>query len=265
MKRITRYCVSAAVLLLLAGAACGQGARSVGITPEKATLLVGESRTFRLVDQNGRTQRDASWAVSDSDAIESQSGPELTVTAKRAGDFTISAQSANGSAEASVKVLEGTSLPMGTAKWTGVSFEGCKSVHVVPAVPSASGVDIYDQSICPDGEYISAYTSDGTLVWRHKVGGDAAVPPTESTRNQPPVIPPKTSRLDLHSVSICDSASLGATQEEIGRLVRQRNPNLGRNDEEQKVWVVDEPNVQCKLWFNEKSILSKKQKILVNE
>jgi len=116
----------AAVVSLLVGAtAYGQAVRSVSITPEKATLLIGESRSFRLVDQNGRIQQDASWSVSDSSALETRSGAELTVTAKAVGDFTVSAQSAGGSAEASLKVVEGTSLPNGTAKWSGVSFEGC--------------------------------------------------------------------------------------------------------------------------------------------
>jgi hypothetical protein len=266
MKISLGLLLAAAVVSLLVGSTVyGQAVRSVRITPEKATLLVGDSRTFRLVDQTGRMQQDASWSVSDSSALEIRSGAELTVTAKAAGDFTVSAQSAGGSAEASLKVVEGTSLPNGTAKWSGVSFEGCKSVHVVPAVPSASGVDVYDQSVCPDGEYISAYTSDGTLAWRHKIGGSAAPPPQELTRNQPTTAPLNPSHLNYRAPSICDQASLGTTQQELEHLLKQRNLDPGSNLDGQQVWVIEESSVRCKLWFNEKSVLSKKQKILTND
>ena len=266
MKISIGLLLSAAVASLLVDAsAYGQAARSVGISPEKATLLVGESRTFRLVDQNGRMQQDASWSVSDSSALETRSGAELTVTTKAVGDFAVSAQSAGGSAEASLKVVEGTSLPNGTAKWSGVSFEGCKSVHVVPAVPSASGVDVYDQSVCPDGEYVSAYTSDGTLAWRNKIGGSAAPPPQELTRNQPTTVPLNPSHVNYRAASICNQASLGTTRQELEHLLKQRNLDPGSNHDGQQVWVIDESSVRCKLSFNEKSLLSKKQKILVND
>jgi hypothetical protein len=32
-----------------------------------------------------------------------------------------------------------------------------------------------------------------------------------------------------------------------------------------RAWIVDESNTQCKLWFDDKLILSRKRKMLVSE
>ncbi len=72
--------------LFWAAALWGQSA-FVAITPSTATMLVGESRPFRLVDQNGRTLRNVSWTVSDPAALQAEQGDELVVTAKQPGRF----------------------------------------------------------------------------------------------------------------------------------------------------------------------------------
>jgi hypothetical protein len=252
-------------LLLWANALPGQGSHSINITPEKATLLIGESKTFRLVDQNGQMQRNVSWLISDSDAFQSQEGDELVVTAKRAGDFTISAHTPDGSGEATIKVMEGDTLPQGTAKWTGVSIPGCKSTRVTPAVPSASGIDIFEQSSCEDGEYITAYTSEGIQVWRRKIGGvdQPTLPPIR--RNETPVSRPTLGQLNLQSTSICDSVVAGTPQQKIRELLDQHKLSYREGAAGEQAWTVDESSTECKLWFDGKLILTKKRKTFVSE
>ena len=258
------------VALLWAIALWGQSTPFVAITPSTATMLVGESRPFRLVDQNGRTQRNVSWTISDPGAFEADKGDELVVTAKHPGDFRIRAQNGNGAAEATVKVMEGTSLPKGAAKWSSPSLEGCKPKEIKPAVPSASGIDVYVLTQCGDGQYLEAYTADGIQVWRQKVSGGSG--PAPVTRAAPGVSAPPaglspvaTERLSQNSTSICDLVSLGTDQNKIHDLLERRKLAVSRDSPQSRVWLVEESGTQCKLWFDEKSLLTKKRKILTSE
>jgi len=240
----------------------------VVITPEKVTLLVGESKTFRLVDQNGRIQRGASWSLSDIDAFDVDQADELTVTAKRTGEFRIDALSSIGSAEASVSVMEGTELPQGAVKWSGASIPGCKTTQVVPAVPSASGADVFEQTLCPDGAYVAAYTSEGIQLWRHKIGSSDA--PVAEVGGPAAVGAPKgnvmaVGRLNTRSTSVCDLVLIGTDQRKVRDLLDQRKLSFNETNTPERVWVVDETGAQCSLWFDDKSVLSKKRKTFVSE
>lgn len=252
-------------LLLLGVCLYGQSAPFARITPEKATLLVGESRRFRLIDQDGHMLKDPTWIVPDADALQPQMGDELVIVAKTAGRYTIRALSSAGSAEASIEVMEGAALPMGTVKWSGPAVEGCTTGKITPAVPSASGVDVFVQSRCQDGEYISAYTADGIEVWRRRIGQDMTAPLPVQTKSQAVVSAANSKPWDFHSASICDSVSAGTTQQKIQDLLNQRKLTFRETGAGERVWVVDESNSQCKLWFDEKAVLTRKQKILVNE
>jgi hypothetical protein len=247
-----------ALSLLWAVALPGQSSSFVAITPQSATLLTGESRSFRLVDQNGRSQRNVTWTISDPDALQANAGDELTITAKQTGDFRISAQSENGSAEATVKVMEGK-IPVGATIWSSGTAPGCKSIQLVQAMPSANGPDMYDTSHCEDGDYVTALTSDGMVLWRRRVGGSGAAPAPDSKNT---IVP---GRMSLDSTSICDSILVGADQQKIRDLLHQRNLSFSEGPSGEREWIVDEPNRQCQLWFNDKSVLTKKRKIFVNE
>jgi hypothetical protein len=235
------------------------------ITPEKATLLVGESKTFRMVDQNGQMQRNIVWNISDSGAFEKEEGDELVVTAKQRGDFTISAHNSDGSAEASIKVMEGTTLPEGTAKWTGTSVEGCKTIKVIPAVPSANGPDIFEQSQCADGSYVTAYTEEGIQLWRRKVSNAGPVPSGGSVGNEQTGKASLSGGLNVHATSVCDLLAIGAEQQKIREILKERNLSFSELHEGGSVWLIEESNKHCKLWFDEKATLTRKSKIFVND
>jgi hypothetical protein len=254
------------LLLVLGTASHGQSSHFVVITPEKATLLVGESRRFRLVDQDGQMQKEPSWSVSDDEALQPRTGAELIVVAKTAGEYTIRGQSSGESAEATVTVVEGTSLPMGTVKWSGPAIEGCTSKKATPAVPSPGGADVFDQSVCRDGEYIAAYSADGILLWRRKIGGGLGGPlPAPRNNSAAGAATAGAGRFNVHAASVCDALAIGTTQQKIQDLLNERKLSFNSGSAAERTWFVEEPSAQCKLWFDEHSILTKKQKILVTD
>ncbi|HLJ27876.1 MAG TPA: hypothetical protein VKY85_14290 [Candidatus Angelobacter sp.] len=202
-----------------------QDARFVAVTPGKATILIGESQKFRVVDQNGRMQRSVSWTVSEDSAFDYRAGDELMLTAKLAGHFKITARTGGESAEAEINVIAGTSLPQGTAKWSAPQPAGCKLDKVVPATPSANGPDIFGLSTCPDGSYVSAYTAEGIQLWRHKVSVTAALPKPLAPGAVPAVTnsPSTSTHVNLNPSSICDLVSVGTAQEKVRDLLKSRN------------------------------------------
>ena len=262
MKRIIGFLLSPggrlAVLLLWAVTLPGQSSFVI-ITPDKVTLTIGESKTFRLVDQDGRPQRNVSWTISDPGAFQTDERDELNITAKQAGDFRISARSGDRPAKATVKVLAGATLPLGTVKWSAGTIPGCKTTKLMPAVPSANGPDIYEESQCSDGQYVAAYTADGIQMWRRKVGNSVAL----AAENSTPAV--AASRLSLQSAYICDSVLVGTDQQKIRDLLHQHNLSFSEGATSERVWIVDESNVQCKLWFDDKSVLTRKRKTFVTE
>ena len=224
------------------------------ITPESVTILVGDSRPFRMVDRNGRGQHDVTWEVSDSYALEISAGDEVLLTAKRAGDFRLTGRTDHGTAEATIKVAEGSSLPVGTVKWSAGKMAGCRTVKVVPAMPSANGPDIFEQSECEDGSYVSAYTSEGVQMWRRRMGGGE--PPKLGEANPPRI----ANRLDSRASSVCDSISVGMEQEKVREALGVRHLSFREGAPGEHLWAMEESSAQCKVWFDEKSIVVKKRK-----
>jgi hypothetical protein len=262
-----------AVALLCVSTAKAQDGSGVLITPNEVTMLVGQSRSFRLVDQSGHAQHGVSWNISDPGAFQASEGDDLTITARRAGDFQITANADGGSADATVKVMEGNSLPNGTAKWSSGSLPGCKNGKITPAVPSASGVDIYVQSLCEDGEYLSAFTADGILVWRHKIGGPGtSVIPSFA---DPHFATPAAEVQNGHDVpltvqsagwsSVCDSISAGVGEDAIHAMLHRRGLSVTQSGPDGRTWEIEESNATCELSFDENSVLVKKTKIYSNE
>lgn len=265
MKVIPAYSttklLSLAVLMVCSTSLSAQSVSYVMVSPAKVTLLVGESKSFRLVDQNGRMQHYVSWSITHSDAFETvEQGDEFTITAKERGEAQVSARSPQGSAEATVTVVEGNSLPIGTVIWSSGNVAGCKATKIIPAVPSANGPDLYEQSQCEDGQYIAAYTAEGTQLWRRKInraGVPAAAPAGEPSLT--------AGRLDPRSPSICDTISLGASKQMIRELLHDGNISLSEGAPGDSSWTVQESKTQCKLWFDENSVLTKKRKIFTTE
>jgi len=251
------WCLS--LVLLTAVSLLAQGPDHYAVSPEKTTMLIGESRPFRMVDQNGRAQHKVTWTISDADAFQSFEGDELILTARRAGDFRLTARTDFVTAEASVRVMDGPALPVGTIKWAAGKMDGCNTTKIIPAVPRPNGPDIFVQSQCTDGEYIAAYTSDGILLWRRKMSDNGSqVSPGGGSPYEG-----VARHLEPHSSSICDSVTAGTEQQKIRELLTQQNLSYREESAGGRVWLVEESSTQCRLWFDEKSVLVKKRKVFV--
>jgi len=141
----TRKMNGAAVLAVLTVSMMGrlalaQNSSAFLVVPSKATMLVGETHTFRAVGGDGRMQHNVSWSVSPERAASlTTDGDEATLRADEPSSMVVlSAHAGDYSAQASIEIRSGTSLPMGTVKWSVTELPGCKTTKIMPAVPSAN-------------------------------------------------------------------------------------------------------------------------------
>jgi len=260
MKRVLFACC-AAVLFAAAPlrAQAPQAPLFVRITPESVTLLVGQSASFRVVDQAGHMVSHVAWHVSDPDAFWTQDyGGEFRIYAKETGDYHVDGRSADGSAEATVTVVHGGRVAPGTTLWKSGDVAGCQSVKVMPAFPNSAGIAYYQQTQCDDGGYVQAFRADGVQLWRTKIS-DTGMIPTAALHI--PADPP--GRLNARSKSVCDAIAAGDNQAKIRDLIQKESLTFSEGSAAERTWTIDEPNTQCKVWFDEKSQVVKKRKIFV--
>ena len=253
----------AACALLLWGALAPLHAQEpllVRITPSSVTLLVGQSASFRLVDQAGHMVSHVAWHASDPDAFWVRDyGGEFTIYAKESGDYHVDGRSADGSAEATVTVLRGGRVPAGTNLWKTGEVQGCQTVKVTPAFPNTAGIAFYQETQCDDGTYIQAYRANGVQLWRTKIS-DTGVPPSAAGH----MSASPAARLNAQSKSVCDSLSVGDEQAKIRDLLHEQNLAFSESSSDHS-WTIDESNIRCILWFDEKPLLTKKRKVFITK
>jgi hypothetical protein len=248
------------VLLSQAAPVSAQTPLFVRITPSSVTLLVGQSASFRVIDQAGHMVNHIAWHVSDPDAFWTRDGDEFTIVAREPGDYHVDGRSADGSAEATVTVVHGDRLPPGSTLWRSGDVQGCQSVKITPALPNTAGIAYYQQTQCDDGGYIQAYRANGVQMWRTKIS-DTGVP--ASAAGNLPSNP--AARLNAHSASVCDSILVGDAQVKIRDLLHQQSLIFSEGAPAEHVWIIDETNTQCKVWFDDQAQVSKKRKVFVAE
>ena len=250
----TILCLSA--LLLAGGTSFGASPKTYQITPDKTMMAIGESRSFRMVDENGQAQHKVRWTVSDVDAFEETEGDELHLYARRAGEFRLTARTDFAIAEASVKVVEAKDMTQGTMRWQSGKKDGCTTTKILPARPNGIGVYAYQQSQCEDGIYVAAYTSDGVQLWRRKISDS----PSQTGSNDYEV---EGQHLEAHPASICDELQVGTEQEKIRAMLTDQQLSFREQPGAEHVWLVEQSNAQCRLQFDDKLMLVKKKKVFV--
>lgn len=220
-------------------------------------MLVGDSQPFRAIDSRGHILTNVHWTSSRADLADVAQGAEIELVAKQPGRFTLTAHASEGYAEAQVEVLQGSTMPIGTIRWSGVDWPGCKTGDIIPAVPSATGVaDVFEDAVCADGRYVSAYTSQGVMAWRRKITAkNGGQPSTEEIA--------AAVRLNPHQPSICDSISTSMKKDDVHSLLEARG--LATTSETDFTWVIEEEGTECRLWFDAQSRITKKRKTLVTD
>jgi hypothetical protein len=261
-------CAAFLVLLMVSmigRLALAQNAPALLVVPSKATMLVGDTRTFRAVGKDGRKQQNVTWNVSPEHAATlTAADDEATLQASEpSATVVLTAHTGGDSAEASIEIRSGTALPTGTALWSVSHLPGCTTTKMSQAVPSANGPDLYVEEACPDGTFIRAMTADGREIWRTRLGDHAAVtsrsgiPTKEKT--------PTAERLNLTAHSLCDDVSSGMTKDAVSKLVGDRNLRLEDKERERESWIIEEEHFHCKIVFNEIGTVAKKTKTIVTD
>jgi len=254
LARVTKFSQIACVLAVCVAPAVAQ----VAVTPAKRTMLVGDSEPFRAVDSQGHMLTNVHWTISRQELAEVAQGAEVEVVAKQPGRFTLTAHAGEGYAEAQVEVLQGPTMPLGTIRWSGVDWPGCKTAKIMPAVPSETGVaDVFEDAVCADGHYVAAYTAEGIMAWRRKVTAKSGVQPSAEE------VAAAAAQLNTHGACICDSISISMKRDDVRALLAARR--LNTSSETKNAWVIEEEGTECRLWFDAQSWVSKKRKTLVSE
>jgi hypothetical protein len=153
----------------------------VRIEPDRITTLVGESHDLRLVDELARPIPDAQWSVSIPILARITSGPDATLQPLAPGSVTVTAESRGRIAHAEITTLAGSQLPVGTVKWSLKELPGFTTMKIVPAVPSASGVDVFVTEVDGCGRtFVRAVLPEGIELWRKLTAWGTVKPQPEN-------------------------------------------------------------------------------------
>jgi Glucodextranase, domain B/IPT/TIG domain len=145
-----------------------QGPISLQVTPPNANMLVGGTQSFTAVDDQEVRRPDATWTVSDSTIASFVNGSPNTLMANAVGQVTLTATVGGVSAQTTVTVLSGTSLPSGTVLWSAPPVAGFTTQQIVQAVPTANAPDLYAIDTDGNGDFVvQALKADGEQLWQN--------------------------------------------------------------------------------------------------
>ena len=234
------------------------------VVPSKATLVVGEARTFRAVGKDGRIQHNVHWSVSPDHAAKlTTNGDEATISAVEPSTGAIlSAQAGGDSSEASIEILAASKLPTGTVLWSVNPLPGCKSEKLTQAVPTANGPDLYSQETCAQGTVIRAMTADGREIWRRSLGDAAGSFPSSLKAAEPASV---GEHLNLSLRSVCDEISAGMAKDAVAKLVLTRELQLAQKERESDRWAIEEHGFRCDILFDKAGTVAKKKRTIITE
>jgi len=145
------------------------------VSPFKASMVLGESRTFSVFDIDGKVlTAETEWSVSDSSVAEIAEAPTQAITAKSVGTFTLRALVGRRSAEATVTVYPGPKLPPVTVRWLAPPIPGFTLQKVMPGGIGVGPDGIAVSFAESDGHgriLLRAFTSDGRQIWMKRLSG----------------------------------------------------------------------------------------------
>jgi hypothetical protein len=291
------------IFLLSAGmmSLCGsaQTLPPLTVSPDKATMLVGETHTFRAVGKDGRIRHNVRWGISPQNAAAiTMDGDEVTVQAREASPSVLLTASADGdSTDASIEIRPAGDMPAGTRIWSVSPTPGCKATKMTQAVPTANGPDLYVQEDCPDGGMIRALTADGRELWRRPIASAGSpgngtpgngTPGNGSPANAPGpiahgpyigILPngvsskgpaksdePAGEHISPHSTSVCDTIRIDMSRDDVSKTIAERNVTLDARQRQGDTWTIEEEGSRCTISFDAKTgNVVKKNKTIVTD
>src|SRR5262249_20786362 len=114
------------------------------ISPAVVNMVVNDMQSFSAFGIDGKTVTDkVQWSISDSSVAELSTSGDPTILSKGPGTAILRARIGATDAEAKITVISGKALPIGSVRWSSGDIPGFKTMKIMPAVPSASGVDVF--------------------------------------------------------------------------------------------------------------------------
>jgi hypothetical protein len=144
---------------------------SLQVTPSAATLLIGESRQFTVVDNNGYPREDVNWSVSDPTVATIDTESTVTLTAVTAGTVTLTATIGGVTGDVVVTVLATPTFATGAVRWSiEPSLPGYTPLQVVQAqADSFWKPAFYHLSTDGVNTLVQAVTIDGRQLWQRQM------------------------------------------------------------------------------------------------
>ena len=145
---------------------------SVRITPTGVNLLIGQTKQFTAIDNQGNPRPEATWTVDNPSLVTITADSSPILTALGAGTVNLTATVQGTSLQTQVTISALTSLPVGTTVWSAPSVSGFAAREILQAVPTDFGPGIYSTQTSTDGttSLIQAYTADGQQLWETTLG-----------------------------------------------------------------------------------------------
>jgi hypothetical protein len=286
----SRFPIVVTAVAALSWCAWAQVPPSMSVSPNKATMQIGETRTFRAVGKDGRIRHNVRWGISPEHAADIRaSGGEVIVAAREASPTVLLTASAEGdSADASIEIRSAGDMSAGTTIWSVSPTPGCKVEKMTQAVPSANGPDLYVQESCTEGMMIRALTADGRELWRRLMGGagqEAAkgpgpiaqgpyagfmpngvtfTPPSSKTALKSDE--PTGEHILVQAASVCDSISVGMARDAVFKTVEGRKADFDTRQRSGDTWTIEEEGFRCTISFDAKTgNVVKKKKTIVTD
>jgi len=141
------------------------------VSPQEVNLLVGQTRIVSVMDSSGNILTGLEWSTSNPAVVSLSTDDPPVLTGVAPGTAIVYVVGM----PILVTVYSGTVLPAGTPIWSvplGGGSGAPGSITIAPAVPSASGVDLFAMDATTRA--LTALASDGTTVWKSGPVGSAA-------------------------------------------------------------------------------------------
>ena len=157
-------------------------ATALGLTPTAKTLVADETTTLTLTDEFGAVVEAATWSSSDPSIVSVSLDDPPLLTALQPGTVTITAMKNALSAQASLTVGSGTSLPYGTTRWSISGGPTSTVSYTIAAnrvdltVPDlfsieSVGTETIVRGITASGDVLWTQQSPGTPIMGDSFGG----------------------------------------------------------------------------------------------
>jgi len=200
------------------------------VTPNQATLLVGQTRPMQLLDENGALINNPTWTSDDSSIAEvlppANPGDPTLLQADAVGTTTLIASFGDRTGNAKISVLPaGAPLPIGSVQWEIPSLGSYgirKTVQALRVDENTPDLYVQDDGAHGGNGAIRAFTSEGQQKWIWPstpsdqspllAAADDQAEPSTSPARTPPI---SSSATATSAVSIRMGSKLGSIRKQI--------------------------------------------------